>query len=130
MESFLKMININTDNQIILTRLYGEVEKDNYAEGVTGERWCTIAEEKVFHSEEKLKGWLNNFGLELKDFRRFDRDDEPNRLSYNRNEDGEGREITLTKDKPDGFFASYDLIIEVYDMETETDYLKDFEELD
>jgi len=87
-------------------------------EGVIGGDYdIWLDENKTFSKIESLNKWLENFGLDLKDFERFDIEDDSNRLIFNRVEDAYNE---------DGkFLCDYDLYINKFKLCNE-DILKQF----
>ena len=113
-----KMIKLS-DNQIISVMLCQDIAEEK-AKGDFDDFIGGFTESKVLHSGEALIKWLQNFGLELKDFVRFNKEDEPNRLIFNR--------IELDKENGVNFLVDYDLYITLYDENSQEDILKDFKE--
>jgi len=106
-----------TDNQIISVMLSQDIAEEKTA-GDFDDFIGGFTETKVLYSEEALIKWLQKFGLELKDFVRFNKEDEPNRLIFNR----------IEKENGVNFLANYDLHIRLYDENLKEDIVKDFKE--
>ncbi len=123
------MININQDNQIMKVSLYAESQEDDFKEGCSLQRQIGLSESTICTDFKALSEWLNSFGLDIEDFKRFNKNEEPNRLIFNRNEDREGNIRELSEKNPKGYLVDYDLYIEVYTLATDEDYLNNFEEV-
>src|SRR3972149_6905763 len=104
-----------TDNQIISVMLSQDIAEEKTA-GDFDDFIGGFTETKVLYSEDALIKWLKNFGLELKDFVRFNKEDEPNRLHFNR--------IELDKENGVNFLVDYNLYITLYDENSQEDILK------
>ena len=109
------------DKLLINAHLMNMVSTDNWEHGQGMEHSTSLSESKSFKNMEQLKKWIGNYGLDLDKFWVFD--GEENRLEYNRNEDNDGNEITLTEERPDGYVVDYSLYIEMYE-EIKTDLNK------
>ncbi len=115
----MELIQINKDNQKIHIHLMMGSERLN-DKGECGdyEYNTLLYETQMFSNYRNLIKWLEGFGLELNEFTRFNKEDEPNRLNFSREEKENGR----------SYYVDYDLYVEIYTWDNKKDYLKEFKE--
>lgn len=92
-----------------------EMEKDNWFNGVTGERYLswdeniTIEFEDTEHLIEQLADYITQYAdIPQNDFLEYTTNEiENNRFDYRQNEDNDNNKIDLTEERPDGYLCDY-----------------------